>query len=114
MAPQSWARNGGLTRTAASHHVLSDFHDDRGLGLAGYDPPQPLVPRPQRTRFAFKHVAVHVMAYKRPGVFATRLMTDDGGNQSATPISASMVANVRLRSCEVNTAIGNVDRRVNR
>ena len=66
-------------------------------------------------RLPLKHVGVHIMAHERPGVFAARLMTDDRSNQiERYPISASMVANVRRRSCEVNTAIGNVVRRVNR
>jgi hypothetical protein len=42
---------------------------------------QPLIPRTQRMRLPLKHVAVHVMAHQRPGLFAARLMTDDRSNQ---------------------------------
>src|SRR6478672_1060636 len=52
-----------------------------GFGLAGKDGAHSFVPRLERMRLPLKHVAVHVMAHERPGIFAARLMTDDRRDQ---------------------------------
>ena len=83
--------------------------------LAFHDRLEPLVPHSERMRLALKHVGAHVMVDQRAGVLAARLVADNRGDQiERNPISANMVANVRLRSCVVNLAIGSLLARVNR
>jgi hypothetical protein len=86
-----------------------------GYPFAYKDRLQLLVPCAQRLRLALEQISSYVVTHQRACVLPPRLVAHDRSAEiERNPISASIVANVRLRSWLVNLAIGSLVPRVSR